>query len=198
MNLFFAFISFFFLLQLNQNEKFGPLVIVWPHRWEHDKDPETFFSILIQLYREYSIKFQLIILGQSFNEKPKIFDEILTILPSDYILHCGFVQSKIDYENLLFKGDLVVSTAQHEFFGVAMLEACRAGCIPLVPQRLVYQEIYKNQIYFYRTKTQLFKKLKYFCLHPDYVRNKIEKFDTKSFEWDLNSSLREQYHSLFN
>ncbi|CAF1534819.1 unnamed protein product [Rotaria sp. Silwood1] len=179
------------------NDKTGPLCIVWPHRWEHDKDPETFFSVILELYQTYSLEFSLIILGQSYGEQPSIFSEILSKLPSNYIRHCGFVESKSDYEKLLMEGDVVVSTAQHEFFGVAMLEACRAGCIPIVPDRLVYPEIYTNEQYRYRTKTQLLNKLKEYCLKPDYLRNKVDKQDTFQFEWDKNELIRQQYLQLF-
>lgn len=173
------------------------MIIVWPHRWEHDKDPQTFFSIILQLYREESLSFQLIVLGQSYGEKPKIFDEIYSQLPAEYIRHWGFAQSKLEYENLLRQGDVVVSTAQHEFYGVAMLEACRAGCIPIVPDRLAYKELYPNEEHRYRTDKQLFKKLKYCCLHPDYVRQRAPKFDTSRFEWQRCQQLRDDYHQLF-
>lgn len=43
------------------------------------------------------------------------------------------------------QGNVIVSTAQHEFFRVAMLEAFRAGCVPLVPDRLAYTELYPNE-----------------------------------------------------
>ena len=185
------------LFPMTNSNKTGPLCIVWPHRWEHDKDPDTFFSVIFELYQTYSLEFTLIILGQSYGEVPTIFADTRDKLPTNYIRHWGFVQSRKEYEELLMQGDVVVSTALHEFFGVAMLEACRSGCVPLVPDRLAYTELYPNEQHKYRTRAQLFKKLKEYCQNPDYVRNKAPKQDTNSFQWENNQNLREQYLQLF-
>ena len=115
-------------------------VVLWNHRWEHDKDPETFFQALFALDTA-GIDFGLIILGQHFSDQPAIFDQARRRL-GRRILHCGYVQSRTEYAYLLHQADLVVSTAVHEFFGMAVLEATRAGCRPLVPDRLAYVELY--------------------------------------------------------
>ena len=46
-----------------------PLHIVWPHRWEHDKNPGFFVTVLEELHAE-DLPFRLSILGQQFSEIP--------------------------------------------------------------------------------------------------------------------------------
>ncbi len=114
-------------------------VILWNHRWEHDKNPELFFETLFDLQRE-GLPFRLIVVGQSFDRQPEIFAQARIIL-ADRLEQFGYVKSRRAYIDLLAKADLVVSTAGHEFYGIAVLEAVRAGCRPLLPNRLSYPEL---------------------------------------------------------
>lgn len=111
-----------------------PLHIVWNHRWEHDKDPETFFEILLDLHKQ-GIPFDCSILGQSYDETPAIFQTIQNELKS-HLKHFGFVESKDQYYAILSETDVCVSTAIHEFFGVSVIEAALFGNYCICPNRL--------------------------------------------------------------
>ena len=52
----------------------------------------------------------------------------------------GYVNSRHEYHTLLQSSDLVLSTALHDFQGLAIQEACLAGCSPITPRALVYPE----------------------------------------------------------
>lgn len=118
-------------------------VIVWNHRWEHDKNPEEFFNGLAEL-EDDGLDFKLILLGQSFLSRPECFEKGQTRFQKK-IVHCGFAASYSEYVSLLQQGDIVVSTSLHEFYGIAVIEALRTGCVPVLPDRLSYPELFENK-----------------------------------------------------
>jgi glycosyltransferase involved in cell wall biosynthesis len=127
-------------INLNNSTEVKPTALLWNHRWEYDKGPERLYYFL-QALNNKGINFTLAVVGESFRNSPKIFDTIQKEF-SSHITHWGYLPKKEDYLNLLAKSDVVLSTAIHEFQGLAVLEAVSYGCIPLVPDRLAYREIF--------------------------------------------------------
>jgi glycosyltransferase involved in cell wall biosynthesis len=116
-----------------------PPIVLWNHRWEHDKDPGSFFDALDELDRR-GVAFRLIVCGQRYRQAPDAFEAARTRFAAR-IEHFGGAD-RAAYEALLARADIVVSTARHEFFGIAALEATHFGAYPLVPDDLAYPEIF--------------------------------------------------------
>ena len=121
------------------NQKTPPHTILWNHRWEYDKNPDTFFEVLFDLHRK-GLDFRLLLAGQSFRESPPIFAAAQKLL-ADRIDHVGFLPTRDAYLDLLARADIVVSTAIHEFYGLSVREAIAADAYPLLPHRLTYPEL---------------------------------------------------------
>ncbi|MGD8454164.1 MAG: DUF3524 domain-containing protein [Phycisphaerae bacterium] len=117
----------------------GPLRVLWAARWEHDKNPDAFFAAVRGL-RERGLPFRLSVIGEQFAESPPIFAEARSEF-ADLIDRWGYQPNRAAYEDALREADVAVSTAEHEFFGVSVIEAIAAGAYPLLPRRLAYPEI---------------------------------------------------------
>ncbi|GAB4519618.1 MAG: DUF3524 domain-containing protein [Anaerolineae bacterium] len=117
----------------------GPPVILWNQRWEYDKCPEMFFDLL-RAAEARGVSFRVIVAGENYRQSPHEFEEARRWL-GDRILHWGYAEDRATYARLLWQADIVVSTARHEFFGVAIVEATYCGCWPLLPRGRSYPEL---------------------------------------------------------
>lgn len=112
--------------------------LVWNHRWEYDKGPDILLHTLRSLVRQ-GTQFKLSLVGQQFSRSPDSFATIQSEF-NDHLLHFGFVESKSKYQQILKEADCILSTAKHDFQGLAMMDAIGLGCTPLAPNRLAYPE----------------------------------------------------------
>jgi glycosyltransferase involved in cell wall biosynthesis len=116
-----------------------PPLILWNQRWEYDKRPDRFFNLLYRL-QEAGIDFRVAVAGENVRQEPDDFLAARARL-GECIVRWGYLPARQDYVDLLQRADLVISTADHEFFGVSVLEAIAAGAFPLLPRRLTYPEL---------------------------------------------------------
>lgn len=133
------------IIEQSANEKVN---LVWSARWEFDKGPDRLLAILEELEGR-SIDYDIAILGEQFRSIPKEFEQIKTQF-SHRIRQFGFAESRVDYLAFLESSDFVLSTALHEFQGLAVLEAVALGCVPILPNRQVYPELFGDE-YLYQS-----------------------------------------------
>jgi glycosyltransferase involved in cell wall biosynthesis len=111
--------------------------LVWNHRWEYDKGPERLLAAVSRLVEQGTV-FRLELAGERFQREPAAFGELMQRF-GRYVHDHGYL-NEADYGDFLAGGGYVISTAMHDFQGLAVLEAAAAGCVPVVPDRLAYPE----------------------------------------------------------
>ena len=116
----------------------GPLRILWNHRWAHDKAPERFVHAMNVLAGE-GFDFEIIAAGAVERGGRAALERLVRTLGSRVVARAPLDQE--GYRAALRLGDVVVSTARHDFFGVAVAEAIAAGARPVLPRRLSYPEL---------------------------------------------------------
>jgi glycosyltransferase involved in cell wall biosynthesis len=162
-----------------------PPLILWNQRWEYDKDPETFFRALYAL-DEAGLDFRAALAGRSYRQTAPEFEAARQRL-GNRVIHFGYA-AREDYEALLRRADIVVSTAIHEFFGVAIVEAIYGGCFPVLPDRLSYPELIprsRHSFCLYAGFDGLLARLRWALTHPDDVRALAEELrpTVARFDW---------------
>ncbi len=115
-----------------------PPLILWNQRLEFDKRPERFMAALRQLAAE-GLPFRVALCGERFGRPA---DEWLAGVAAlgERVVHDGYANDET-YRRLLWNATLTFSTADHEYFGISILEAAYAHTLPLLPARLSYPEI---------------------------------------------------------
>ena len=116
-----------------------PLHLMWAARWEHDKNPADLLVVLRTL-RKFGLPFRMSVIGEQFRTTPSEFETIHDEF-GDVIERWGFQPDRESYWQALCEADVLVSTANHEFFGLAAAESIAAGLFPLLPDRLAYPEL---------------------------------------------------------
>ncbi len=118
----------------------GPCHLLWAARWEADKQPELFAAALERAWAR-GADCRVSVIGGHTRREPPAFAR-LRQRHRDRIIAWGHLPQRDDYDALLHTADVFVSTAAHEFFGIAAVEAVAAGAHPLLPRALAYPEVF--------------------------------------------------------
>lgn len=167
-----------------------PVHVVWNHRWEYDKGPELLLAALEQLPPQLPLRVHVI--GQQFRTEPPQFQTIHALLSArGWLGEWGFMTDASAYAGCLAESHLALSTAHHDFQGLAVLEAVAAGCLPLVPDHLAYPEWFAPA-FRYADQEDLVAKLT--GLVEGLLVSPLLAPDVSSLSW---SKLGPQYTALF-
>ena len=159
-------------------------LILWNHRWEYDKNPESFFKILTNLSNK-GVAFKLVILGQQFR---KIHPSFITAKSQlkKHIIHFGYTKSFINYSQWLWKADFLPITSYQDFFGISIVEATYCRTLPVVPRRLSYPELFQDEFYpniFYNSDEELEIKLEVLINNNSIESYNKYNFNMKRYDW---------------
>jgi hypothetical protein len=121
-------------------------LVVFPHRLDAEKDWQAFLSLAIAMEDE---KYKFVMTKRACNTKE-------------------------EYYKLLSKATFALSFAWQETWGIAMQEALFSGCIPLMPNRLSYMEMYPQEL-LYKDPIKLERRLRQYLWNtPSLATAKFE------------------------
>jgi len=174
----------------------GNPLVLWNHRWEYDKNPESFFECLYQL-QQNDIKFDIAVLGENFNKAPNIFDEAKDRLKK-HIVHFSYCENFSEYAKWLWKADVLPITSNQDFFGGSVVEAIYCGVYPILPNRLTYPELLPKEYYdnhIYDNDGDLYHKVKNCILNIDETRGTTIRKSFKKYDWETMCPVYDQLFS---
>ncbi len=122
--------------------KTDPPLVMWNHRWEYDKAPDAMLAALDSVS---DLDWRAAFCGENFRTVPDEFVDARQRF-ADRVVHFGHAD-RPRYAALLSEATVALSTARQEFFGISMVEAAGAGCLPLMPDRLSYPEVFPADLH---------------------------------------------------
>ncbi|MEY2959182.1 MAG: hypothetical protein RLZZ01_1750, partial [Actinomycetota bacterium] len=173
----------------------GRPLVLWNQRWEYDKGPGAFAAAVERLLAD-GVDFEVAIAGERPGDAPPELMRLRRLL-GDRLVHDGEADVAA-YRRLLRRADVVVSTAHHEFFGVALTEAVAAGAFPVVPDRVVYPERIPPDLHpvcLYRDDDHFVSLLRRAILEPSVRRRVVDRLRpvVERFDW---SEVAPRYDAL--
>jgi len=181
---------------INAKAKKQQGLILWNHRWEHDKGPELLFEVLFELAEE-GMPFKLAVTGISYNRLPPVFERAEKLLKNN-IVQWGFMESRTEYMDLLSAADIIVSTARHDFFGISIAEGLAAGAEPVLPHMLNYPSLLPEEYHTLLYPQDGLKQRLLQALTTPLVqksRNDIVEF-VRKFSWERMGPVYDDFFSL--
>lgn len=117
-------------------------VVLWNHRWDVDRAPDRFVNACRRL-ADRGVDFDVILAGpDGWAGAPRRARAAERL--GDRVRWQGEAD-EVTYRRLLAEADVVVSVSDHEFFGISVVEAIAAGCVPVLPNRLSYPDLVPRQ-----------------------------------------------------
>ncbi len=171
-------------------------LILWCHRWEHDKNPDEFFRALTILSGQ-GLDFELAVLGENFSRKPEIFLEAEKTL-AKHIVHFGYAETFADYARWVWQADIIPVTSNQDFFGASIVEALYCNTFPLLPKRLAYPWIIPVEYHprcFYDDFEDLLTRLAEAITNIDQTRQFSLRSVVAQYDWNRQTKLYDESFS---
>ena len=83
--------------------------------------------------------------------------------------------------------DILPVTSNHDFFGISVMEAVFCNVWPLLPNRLSYRELFKNEGHIeniYTDDIQLITKIEVAIKNVHHIRNQSLKKVAQKYDWE--------------
>jgi len=94
-------------------------------------------------------------------KQPHIFNRLAKQLPQyKFIKTLDVTRNKKEYYELLSKAKIVFSASKQETFGIGTVEGLMLGCVPVVPNKLSYKELYSYR-FRYKNISTIKKKINF-------------------------------------
>jgi len=181
--------------QYRIEKQYETSTIIFSHRLEPDKNPGEFFRALEVLKLE-NLDFKVIVTGQALGKTPPEVERGIEML-GDRVLHYGYVESYEEFCKLQWKANIAVSTALHEYFGLAVVENLYCQNWPILPNRLTYPSFLPKEYHaehLYENFDDLVNKLRWAITHVFELKKHDFRDEVAKYDWNI---VRDEWDSAF-